>query len=145
MNWFLFFFSAAVIVLAAIQLARYGDVIALRTRLGGLFVGTLLIAGATSLPEMLTTVSSINQGVPDLAAGNLLGSNMFNMFVLALLDLLNRDQRVLRRAALKHALSGSLTLVLIGLVCFFILARIDLKIGWVGVDSLVIMLTYVAA
>jgi cation:H+ antiporter len=94
------------------------NIIAVRTRLGGMFVGVLLMAGATSLPEVLTAISSINQGVPNLAAGNLFGSNMFNMFLLAVLDLVHRKERLLRKAALKHALSGSLTVFLIGLVVF---------------------------
>ena len=81
MVWFTFIISAALIVLAATQLAKYGDVIAVRTRLGGMFIGVMLLAGATSLPEVLTTISSLSQGVPNLAAGNLLGSNMFNMFL----------------------------------------------------------------
>lgn len=142
MVWVRFFICAALIVFAATQLAKYGDVIAIRTRLGGMFIGVLLLAGATSLPEVLTTISSLRQGVPNLAAGNLLGSNMFNMFLLAVLDLLHRKDRILRKAALKHALTGSLTVFLIGLVVFFILADIPVQIGWVGLDSLLVILVY---
>ncbi len=145
MIWLQFFVSSALIVLAAIKLAEYGDVIALRTRLGGLFIGTILIAGATSLPEVLTSVNSLQLNAPNLAAGNLLGSNMFNMFLLAVLDLLARNQRILRKAALKHALSGSLTIFMIGLVILFIVARLEFSIGWLGVDGLVLMIVYVAA
>ena len=145
MAWLEFFGSAIIIVIAATQLAKYGDVIALRTRLGGMFIGTLLLAGATSLPEVLTTISSLNQGVPNLAAGNLLGSNMFNMFLLAVLDLLNYKRRILRKAAFKHALTGSLTAFLIALVVFFILADIDVEVGWVGLDGLVVMSVYFGA
>ncbi|MCI0520184.1 MAG: hypothetical protein L0Z70_07985 [Chloroflexi bacterium] len=143
--WLQFLASAALIVFAAIQLAKYGDVIAIRTRLGGMFVGVVLLAGATSLPEVLTTISSLSQGIPNLAAGSLLGSNLFNMFLLAVLDLLHRKERILRKAALKHALTGSLTVFLIGLVVFFMLADIKLQVGWVGVDSIAIMLAYVVA
>lgn len=143
MVWLLFIISAAVIVIAATQLAKYGDIIAIRTRLGGMFVGLLLMAGATSLPEVLTTFNAISQGVPNLAAGNLLGSNMFNMVMLAIVDLAGRQQRILRKAMLKHSLTGSLTVLMIGLVILFILADIDLQIGWVGVDSIVLILAYV--
>jgi cation:H+ antiporter len=143
MVWIVFLISSALIVFAATQLAKYGDVIAVRTRLGGMFVGILLLAGATSLPEVLTTISALAQGVPNLAAGSLLGSNMFNMFLLAILDLLHRKNRILRKAALKHALTGSITMFLIGLVVFFILADIEIQIGWVGLDSLFIVLAYV--
>ena len=145
MIWVEFIFSAAVIVFAATQLAKYGDIIAVRTRLGGMFIGILLLAGATSLPEVLTTISALSQGVPNLAAGNLLGSNMFNMLMLAVIDLAGQQQRILRKAALKHALSGSLAVLLIGMVVFFILANINLQVGWVGVDSILLMLAYAAA
>jgi cation:H+ antiporter len=145
MVWLQFAACSALIVGAAMQLAKYGDVIAVRTRMGGMFIGVLLLAGATSLPELLTTISSVMQGVPNLAAGNLLGSNMFNMFVLAILDLAHRKERLLRKAALKHALSGSLAVFMIGLVVFFIMADIQATILWVGVDSLVIIGVYVVA
>ncbi len=143
MPWIIFIISAAAITVAAMQLAKYGDVIAIRTRLGGMFVGLILLAGVTSLPELLSSILYIDNTPHNLAAGNLLGSCMFNMFLLAVLDLAHHKRRILRKAALKHALSGSLAIFLIGLVVFFNLANIDLKIGWVGVDSLVIMAAYV--
>jgi cation:H+ antiporter len=140
-----FLICSVLIVIAAMQLAKYGDVIAVRTRMGGMFIGVLLLAGATSLPELLTTISSISQGVPNLAAGNLLGSNMFNMFVLAILDLVHRKERLLRKAALKHALSGSLAVFMIGLVVFFIMADLPATVLWVGVDSMVVVGVYLIA
>jgi cation:H+ antiporter len=145
MIWVTFIISAALIVLAATQLAKYGDVIAVRTRLSGMFIGVALLAAATSLPEILTTISSLSQGVPNLAAGNLFGSNLFNMFLLAILDLLYRQDRILRNAAVRHALTGSLTVFIIGLVVFFIMADIPAKLGWIGLDSIVIILVYFAA
>ncbi|GAP17354.1 sodium:calcium antiporter [Levilinea saccharolytica] len=145
MVWIKFIVTAALIVLAANQLAKYGDVIAIRTRLSGMFIGVLLLAGATSLPEVLTSISSLQQNTPNLAAGNLLGSNTFNMFLLAVLDMANHNQRILRKALLKHALTGSLAMVMIGMVAFFMLANLDLSIGWVGVDSLLILGFYVVA
>jgi Ca2+/Na+ antiporter len=80
MPWIIFtIISAAVITVAAMQLAKYGDVIAIRTRLGGMFIGLILLAGVTSLPELLTSINSIQHNEPNLAAGNLLGSCMFNI------------------------------------------------------------------
>jgi cation:H+ antiporter len=143
MTWIVFVASSAALVLAAIKMAQYGDVIAVRTRLGGMFIGVLLLAGATSLPELLTTINSFGQGVPGLAAGNMLGSNMFNMLLLAVLDLVNQQARILRRVAMTHALTAALASAMIGLVVFFILADIDLKIGWMGADSLVLIAVYI--
>ncbi len=142
MIWVQFLITATVVVLAAQRLARYGDVIAFRTQLGGMFVGTLLLAAATSLPELLTTVSAINQSVPSLAAGNIFGSCMFNMFMLALLDLMLFRRRVLRAVLLNHAISGGMAVLLGSLTLFFILADLDVGIGWIGLDSILLMSIY---
>ena len=68
--WATFILSAGLIVAAAMQLARSGDVLAARTGIGGMFIGVLLLAGATSLPEMLTGINAVLIGSPDIAAGN---------------------------------------------------------------------------
>jgi cation:H+ antiporter len=142
MIWLQFFGCALLVVLAATRLASYGDVIALRTGLGRLFIGTLLVAMATSLPELLTAVNAIAQGEPNLTAGDIFGSGMFNMLLLAVIDLLHQQQRVLRRVATVHALSAGLAVLLTGLAVFFMLANIDLRIGWLGIDSLVLIGLY---
>jgi cation:H+ antiporter len=143
MAWLIFVASSAALVVAAVKMAEYGDVIAVRTRLGGMFIGVLLLAGATSLPEMLTMVNSFRQGAPGLAAGNMFGSNMFNMLLLALLDLVNQQARILRRVAMTHALTAALGSAMIGLSVFFILGNIHLQIGWMGLDSVALILVYV--
>jgi len=142
MVWVQFFISAAVVVFAATKLAQYGDVIAVRTKLSGMFIGTLLLAGATSLPELLSAINAIQIDVPDLAAGSMFGSSMFNMLMLAILDLITQQARILRRVAMNHALTASLANLLMGLAVFFLLADIDVQIGWVGLDSLVIIGLY---
>lgn len=143
MVWLQFLISATVIVIAAIKLAEYGDAIAYRTRLGGMFIGTLLVAAATSLPELLTMINAILQGHANLTAGDLFGSSMFNMFLLGLMGVVFFKVRVLRRVAVRHALTASLAVLLTGMAVLFILSDIDLRIGWVGVDSLTIVAAYI--
>jgi cation:H+ antiporter len=143
MVWLIFVVSSAALVAAAVKMAQYGDVIAVRTRLGGMFIGVLLLAGATSLPEMLTMINSFRQEAPGLAAGSMFGSNMFNMLLLALLDLVNQQARILRRVAMTHALTAALGSAMIGLSVFFILGDIHLQIGWMGLDSVALILVYV--
>ncbi len=144
MVWLIFIGSTVVIVLAAVKLAEYGDVIAVRTGLGRMFIGTLLLAGATSLPELLTNISAVQLGEPNLAAGNIFGSSMFNMLLLGIVGLVPRRIRVLRVVALRHAFSASLAVMLSGLTVFFLLADIPLQVGWMGIDSLLIIAAYVA-
>ncbi|HOE35204.1 MAG: sodium:calcium antiporter [Chloroflexi bacterium] len=149
MVWVEFLISAAVITIASMQLAKYGDVIGLRTKLGGAFAGTLLLASATSLPELITTISAVRSGIPQLAAGNLFGSNMFNILLLAVLDLYHYRRRITRKNAEKHALSGSLAVLMGMLAIFFLVAQLPyrLKIGEfvVGADALAMIAAYLLA
>lgn len=143
MAWFIFLVSAGLIIFAAIRLAQYSDIIAVRTRLGGMFIGALLLAAATSLPEFFTALNAIRQSVPNLTAGDFFGSCMFNMFLLAVLDAVGRQERILRQVAFTHSLTAALAASMIGLAVFFLLADIPWRIGWIGVDSLLIMLVYI--
>ncbi len=144
MVWLLFLASSVVVVLAAIKLAEYSDVIAVRTRLGGLVVGTIFLAGATSLPELVAAISSFRAGVPNLAAGNFLGSNMTNIALLALVDLFNRQTPLLRSVAVSHSLTAGLATLLMLVAALSLVLGPTPAIGWVGVDSLLIIALYFA-
>lgn len=141
--WAVFLASAAVIVYAGTKLSRYGDQIADLTGLGGLWVGVVLMAGATSLPEVFTTVSASLLDAPDLAAGDLFGACMTNMLTLGLIDLMHRQKRVWQQAAFEHALSAGLAMFLTGLAAFFILLGHDVKYGGIGLGSIVLLLFYI--
>ncbi|RKL67736.1 cation transporter [Salipaludibacillus neizhouensis] len=95
MMYILFIVAAVATVLSAVKLSTYADIIGERTSLGGMMVGTLLLAGATSLPELTTSITAIAVDNPDIAVSNVLGSNLFNLFILAILDLYYRKKQVL--------------------------------------------------
>lgn len=138
----IFLISSAIVVGAAYKLAQYGDIIAVRTNLGGLVVGTIFLAGATSLPELIASISAFSAGAPDLAAGNFFGSNMVNVLLLALVDLVNYQVPLMRSMAITHTLTAVLSMLLMVLAIIFIMGDVDLKIAWVGIDSLVLILLY---
>jgi cation:H+ antiporter len=142
MIWLQFIISAAVVVTAAHFLAQHGDIIAVRTRLGGLFVGTVFLAAATSLPEMLASISAFRVDAPNLAAGNFFGSNMVNMALLAILDMLYFQAPLMRRIAVSHSLTAGLTIWLMLIAVTSIVADIGVTIGWVGLDSILIIAGY---
>ena len=121
MIWVIFILSAATIVAAGTKLSFYGDRIAEHTGLGRLWIGVVLMAAATSLPEVFTTISAGWLNAPDLAAGDLFGAGMSNMLTLGLIDLLHRQKRVWQQAALGHTLTAALAMVLTGLAAFFVL------------------------
>jgi cation:H+ antiporter len=62
--------------------------------------------------------------------------------MLAVLDLANPRTRILRRVAVNHALSASIAVLLTGMAVFFIQAEIAIQIGWVGLDSILLVGMY---
>ncbi|GIV65968.1 MAG: hypothetical protein AB1457_00090 [Chloroflexota bacterium] len=142
MIWVEFIVSAALVVLAAVKLAEYGDIIAIRTGLGRAFIGVILMASATSLPEFLTAINSIRLGIPDLSGGNIFGANMYNMLLLAFISILGWRERALRAVVRRHGLTGGGAILMILLATFFVYINLDIKIGWVGVDSLLLIVSY---
>ncbi len=88
-----FMVTAAVVVVAGIRLSIYGDALGNRTGLCSGLIGLIFLAAVTSLPELVVSLTSViqcadpSQGA-DLATGNMLGSNIFNLLILALVALL---------------------------------------------------------
>ncbi|WP_322794380.1 sodium:calcium antiporter [Bellilinea sp.] len=142
MIWIEFIVSSALVVIAAVKLAEYGDIIAIRTGLGRAFIGVILMASATSLPEFLTAINSIRLGIPDLSGGNIFGANMYNMLLLAFISILGWRERALRLVVRRHGLTGGGAILMILLATFFVYLNLDIKIGWVGIDSLLLIASY---
>jgi cation:H+ antiporter len=136
--------ASAVIVAAGIALAQSGDEIAGRTGLGGFLVGMLLLATATSLPELATGVSAALDRAPDLAVGNLLGSSMANMAILAVIDLAHRG-RVWPTVGIAHARLASIAIALTALAVLAVLSPSGIALGWVGIETVLIVAAYIAA
>lgn len=134
---------ALVIVLAALSLPYFADRIAGHTGLAESFVGTLFLAISTSLPEIAVSIAAVRMGSLDLAVGNLFGSNLFNIFILFVDDLLYTKGYLLKDASDVNLVSVFfiilMTLVsVIGLI--FPITRKKIFMAW---DTLVIFLLYV--
>lgn len=146
--WLKFLLCLVIILVAGTKLARYGDVIAKKTGLGGIWIGLVLLAGVTSAPELVTAVSSAALvGASDLALGTLLGSCLFNLAILALLDILCHPMPILSKASLRHIASAGLGILLIAIAAGSILAEgrfFGLALGWVGISSIIILIFYLA-
>jgi cation:H+ antiporter len=92
---------------------RYADAIAELTGLGRLLVGSILLAGATSLPEQSVDISAVRLGETDMAVGDLMGSSLMNLLILGLMDLLTRTRGCeFSPASTAHVLSATLSIVL---------------------------------
>ena len=147
MLWIQFIALAAVILFAGNNLSKYGDVIAEKTGMGRTWVGVVLMASVTSLPELITGVSSVVLfDVPDLAVGNVLGACMFNLLTIALLDFLSGPTPISTRAHQGQVLSAAFGILLLGAVSVGLAAQARLpNIAWIGSYSLVFLLIYIVA
>ena len=127
-------------------MAKYGDIIARKTNLGGMWVGVVLLALVTSLPELFTGISAVTLvDAPDLTIGNLFGANTFNLLNIALLDIIYHNGSLLRAVGPGHRLTGwlSIALVSVAAASIFISSRFTaVGIGWIGWYAPVIILLY---
>jgi cation:H+ antiporter len=133
--------GAAVFIIAA-RLAQDADRIADATGLGRLWIGTLLLAGSTSLPELLTDVNAALLDLPNIGVGDLLGSTMANMLILAILDLVYLKRRILETVAVDHVLVATLALALTAMTGIAVTAGGWGSVGHVGIETLTIAVAY---
>jgi len=124
--------AAGVIVFAGTFLTRYGDAIGERTGMGRSLAGMLLLATATSLPELSVDCNLAKNGAADIALGDLLGSSLFNLLILAILDLMHRSpQKMFSRMTAAHALSATMSVTLTVVCLLAITSRFTGT--WLGV------------
>jgi len=144
--WLKLIVCIIVIFISGRKVARYGDIIAEKTGLGGIWIGLILIAALTSLPELFNGISAVTLvDAPGLTIGNILGANMFNLFNLALLDLFHHNGSLLTVVGKTHRLTGIFSLIMVIFVAIFILISHRLHpmgIGWIGWYTPLILLLY---
>ena len=146
MIWIQFVICAALIIFLGSLLSRYGDVIAEKTGLGGVWIGAILIAGVTSLPELTSGVSAVVWlKQPDLAAGSILGSCLFNLVLIAVMDIVYQPGPILSEVEDSHLLSAGLGVILFSIVAIAVLFGQTLGVKTIlgmSVFSLLILVAY---
>ena len=145
--WIGFIVCTAFIVYSGTKLSRYGDIIAEKTGLGRAWIGVVLMASVTSLPELVTGISSVTfAGVPNIAVGDVLGSCVFNMLILALLDTVYRVMPISAKAHHGNILSASFGILLLCIVSISLfLGKYISPLGWIGPYSLFFVVIYFIA
>lgn len=139
---------ATAIFLAGGRLSRYGERIAQLSGWGSAWVGLILMASVTSLPELLVGVSSSAiVGSPDLAVGDVLGSCAINLLILASLDMfVPKRRRLFALASPSHALAAGLGIVLLATVGVALIVGDSMPVTlWIGVSSVVFLALYLAS
>ncbi len=139
-----FLASAVAVVFLGVQLAKYGDALASLTGWGRLFVGSILVALATSLPELSNNITAVQIDNPQLALGNVVGANMINMFTMAMVALVFGGKRFLQRVAPEQGYLIVLAAILTGLAVLFAGVKNGVNVWQIGLSSIILLVVYVA-
>lgn len=137
MDGIFFLFLAFLTVLASTKLSYYGDILGKQSKFGSAFVGGILIAAITSLPEFVTSISAVVINNPTLSFGDILGSNMFNIFVLAVYNIYFFRKDVFKNTKRKYILE---CLILIFDYIFIVLGSNNI---FINIVSFVLFFLYV--
>ncbi len=137
-----FVIAAAMIIAAGTGLAILGNRLSEQTRLSGVWVGIIILALVTSLPELVTACGAVTiVKSPDLALGILLGSVLFNLLLIAVLDAFQGKGAILGLVGRQHVLSGSAGIILVALCAAGIVVHLK-QVGGMDLVSILIAVTY---
>lgn len=135
--------NAAFVIVAAIFLPHACEAISAQTGLGQSFVGTLLMAASTSLPELVVSISALRIGAYDIAVGNIFGSNLFNIFILALDDIFYTQGSLFAASSRSNIISLVAVLIMTGIAIAGLVFQQSNKRWKMAADTLAIACVYI--
>jgi len=137
--------NAFIVIAAAVFLPYFGEHIASAANLSNSFFGTLFLAASTSLPELVVSLTALKMGSADMAVGNLLGSNVFNLFILGLDDVFYTEGSIFMDLSPSHSLSVFVIIILTAVVALGLLFKLKKKLIWnLSFNSFIIIVLYLA-
>jgi cation:H+ antiporter len=149
MVWLKLVACLVLIIIAGSKLSKYGDLIAQKTGMGRVWIGVVLLATITSLPELATGISSVSfVGKPDLTMGDLFGSNMINLAIIGVIDMAYKGP-ILRLLGTGVVLATVLSTLMIAVAATSLLLAQNLLtfsiVGLVGIYPLILLLLFFLA
>lgn len=134
---------------AGTRLTRLADAIGEKTGMSDSWVGLLLLAAVISLPELATGISAVTAAkAPNIAVGDVLGSTVFNLALLVILDVLHRPDTIYSRASAGHVLSAGFGVILLAMVGAGVLLErehVQPKFGPIGAYTPLLVVLYLLA
>jgi cation:H+ antiporter len=136
--------AGAAIVAGGYVLSRTGETIAEQTGLGASFVGAVLVATSTSLPEVSTVLSAVRLGNYTMAMSDILGTNLFDAALLFVVDAVDTGEPVLNRVGPFAGFAALIGIVATSLFTLGLVERRDRTVLRMGLDSAAVLVTYLA-
>ncbi|WP_339106726.1 sodium:calcium antiporter [Roseovarius rhodophyticola] len=130
------------ILVFGLLLVLFAERLAVQSGLGASFIGVTLLAGATSLPELTTSIAAVRLGAYTMAISNIFGSNLIMLVLVFPADLLFRSGPIMRQASDTVSLALGFGIIVTSLYLSGLIVRRKPKIGKVGVDSVLVLLVF---
>ncbi len=144
-NYILYVAAAAVVVVLAVNASRYANMLDRNSKLPGAFIGAVILAAITSLPEFFTSISSVTLfDMKDFPVGNVLGSNIFNLSVMSLVILVYSKKFSKARLSRVYSRIAVIVIIMYALAGIGFIAGDRLTLAHFGAASLLIALLYIA-
>lgn len=144
--WLAFAGLAAAIAFLGYRLSLYAEVLAQKLNLNRSWVGAILLATVTSLPELMSGISAVSiANEPDLAVGDLFGSCAFNLLIIFIIDLFSRKRMIFDESSRGHVLTAGIGIILLSFAGLgMVLSRegITLQLWHVGGPVLMLPIFY---
>ena len=134
---------AVCVVFLSIKLANYVDLIDKKTDLSGAFIGGVILAAVTSLPELFTSISAVLfVKQPDLVMGNILGSNLFNMCIFGGAALIAAKSLCKSTIGNSHLITTVITFVMFSIMLLPVVFKKDFEFVGISIYSIILLVLY---
>ena len=140
MNEILFLLFAFFTIFLSVRLSLYADKLSKSSKISGVFIGGILIASVTSLPEFVTCFSSVFVNNNELAVGDILGSNIFNIFMISFFDLVFIKNMIFTKTDKSHSLI--FRLILLNYLVLFLFITGLLSFSFIPTFAIIITYSY---
>jgi cation:H+ antiporter len=137
--------ACAAIFVFGLFLVLFAQRIADQSGLGTGFIGVTLLAGATSLPELTTSIAAVRIGAYTMAISNIFGSNLIMLVLVFPADVLFRSGPILQETSQTVSLALAFGIAVTAIYLVGLIVRRKPKVGAFGLDSILVLLTFLAS
>ena len=137
--WIIYILCLVVMGYVSIKLAKYVDLLQHRTKLSGALLGGVLLAGITSLPELVTSITGAFMNEPDLTQGNIIGSNLFDVTIIGVVMIIYFNRIKNARLSSGNGVFLWVCTLITACIAIFVLFDVSIVIPFINVNFLTLL------
>ena len=143
--WWDFALFATALAIAGYLVGEASIALVGKTALSETAVGTVFAAIANSLPELVTAIAAVRRGAVNLAVGDIIGGNSFEVLFLAAADVFYREGSIYHQFTSENVFTAVLAILMTGVLLMGLLSRERQGIAGIGSESALVLLLYLGS